>query len=419
MSLILHRIVRVFRIGAPLVVLVGLACTQDSYGPQTAPNGFSVAFGIWTPGPSDTCTLATHDKYSVVGPDGKLYPTWHPPVDPETGCSFGHEHGRDPRGSDLYGEVGAIPFGYANEQLDTWDPTGRRHEDHFGHKMEWENDIEMNFGSAAASQLFDLRCDLLVKMHQGTHSKDAFTNNLHELVYHVRCTDGTEMHVTMFTAIGTPGEFVSSCTGNAVVVGTATPPNSPNGGGRRIIPDKTCADSLLVPAGQRSNFGLLHESWQTSNSIRGENGQGIAHFDPYFQATLPSRFYDPAAPNVTGRPIDVCYLVGPNGERASGGPCDLSTGSGTVPGVTFNDPRSRFNGATRIMDINSIQIRNAEGPRVWFTDPFGRTGRPEAFPGSIRQVIARINNDLGELNPNGPGIGRDRPYGSSGVHAPN
>jgi hypothetical protein len=163
---------------------------------------------------------------------------------------------------------------------------------------------------------------------------------------------------------------------------------------------------------------VLHELADAS-SVRSEDGRGLASFDPYFQATLPSRFYDPAAPNVTGRPIDVCYLVGPNGERASGGACDESTGSGTITGVTFNDPRSRFNGATRIMDVNSIRIRNEEGPRVWFTDPFGRHGRPDPFPGSIRQVIARMTNELGELNPSGPGIGRNRPYGEQGVHAPN
>src|SRR5205807_1369689 len=81
-----------------------------------------------------------HNSYSVVGPDRKLYPTWHPPVDPVTGCSFGHDHGRDPRGSALYAEVGPIPFGYANEQLDVYDPANPRHEDHFGHKIEWEND---------------------------------------------------------------------------------------------------------------------------------------------------------------------------------------------------------------------------------------------------------------------------------------
>lgn len=419
MSVVMHRFTRVARLGAPLVVVIGLACSESAQAP-IAPNGFSIAYGLWTPGPNDTCTKEIHDSYAVVGPDGKLYPTWHPPVDPATGCSFGHEHGRDPRGSNLSNDVGAIPFGYANEQLETWDPANPRREDHFGHKVEWENDIPLHFGSDAADQLFNIRCDVLVKLHQGTHSKDAFTNNVHELAYHIRCTDGTELHVTKMVAIGTPGEFVRSCGGDtAIVVGAPTPANSPDGGGQRLIPDRSCADRLLVPAGQSSNWDLLHESWQTSEGIRTEDGHGLASFNPYFQVFLPSRFYDPSAPNVTGRPIDVCYWVGPNGERARGGPCDNSTAHGADTGVLFNDPRSSFNGAARVVDINSTVINNRQGPSVWYTDPYGRHGRTEPFPGSIRQFIAKIDNDINNIFPSGPGIGRNRPYTGQGVHAPN
>src|SRR3989442_6679457 len=107
-----------------LVALAAAACGDSVFqnlgnGP---PIGFAVSYGIWTPGPRDDCTAEVHNSYSVVGPDRKLYPTWHPPVDPVTGCSFGHDHGRDPRGSALYAEVGPIPFGYANDQLDVYDP---------------------------------------------------------------------------------------------------------------------------------------------------------------------------------------------------------------------------------------------------------------------------------------------------------
>jgi hypothetical protein len=315
--------------------------------------------------------------------------------------------------------VGLIPFGYANEQLEIWDPANPRREDHFGHKVEWANDVRLHFGNDAADQLFDIRCDALIKLHQGTHSKDAFTNNLHELVYHYRCSDGSELHVTMLTAIGTPGEFEVGCGNSTVVVGPAVPANSPDGGGNRHIPDRSCADRLLVPAGQTSDWGLLHESWNTSNSIRTEDGHGLANFNPYFQVFLPSRFYDPSAPNVTGRPIDVCYWVGPNGERARGGPCEVSTANGADTGVLFNDPRSAFNGAHRKVDINSTVISNRDGPRVWYTDPFGRSGRTTSFPGSIRQVIAQIDNDLNNIFPSGPGIGQNRPYGGQGVHSPN
>ena len=204
---------RVFRHLRSLVVAGALplvGCLNDLTSPDPSMASPAVAFGIWSPGPNDTCTKEQHDRYATVGPDGKRYPTWHAATDPETGCSFGHEHGRDPRGSDLYGMVGAIPFGHANEMLEIWDPANPRREDHVGHKVEWENDIEMRVNSDIASPLFDVRCDVLVKLHQGTHSKDAFTNNVHELVYHIACNDGTTMHVTMLTAIGKPGEFVRS-----------------------------------------------------------------------------------------------------------------------------------------------------------------------------------------------------------------
>src|SRR6266516_230970 len=177
-----------------LPALALLACRDTPATPGGGtPTGFAQSYGVWTPGPRDDCTAEIHNAYSVVGPDGKLYPTWHPPVDSATGCSFGHDHGRDPRGSALYAMVGPIPFGYANEQLDVYDPANPRHEDHFGHKVEWENGVRLHFGSAAADAMFDIRCDVLVKLHQGTHSKDAFTNNLHELAYHVRCSDGAAL----------------------------------------------------------------------------------------------------------------------------------------------------------------------------------------------------------------------------------
>ena len=391
-----------------------VGCNDDAPTSVPPPVGPARAFGLWTPGPTDTCTKEQHDVYVVTGPDGKQYPTWHPPNDPVTGCRFGHEHGRDPRGSRLYRSVGAIPFGYANEQLEIWDPQNPRNEDHFGHKVEWENDVHMRV-PGIASGLLDVRCDVLVKLHQGTHSKDAFTNNLHELVYHIRCNEGTEMHVTMMAAIGTPGEFSRTCNGEeSVHVGPATPANSPNGGGRRIIPDRECILQELLRGGNHSGFGVLHESWQTSNQVRREDGHTVASFDPYFQVFLPSRYYDPTVPGIVGRPIDLCY-PSPNGQ-ATGGPCEEATSNGTIAGITWNDARSPFNGVHRVVDINGNRIDNEGGPSVWYTDPFGRHGKTTPFAGSIRQVLAKINN---ALEPSGPGIGHERFYGGPGVRAPN
>ena len=410
----------------PLVVAAAailLSCSDDpswSSGPPGPPIGNARSFGIWVPSSTDDCTPAIHDRYSVVGPDRKLYPTWHPPVDPVTGCAFGHDHGRDPHGSALYDEVGDIPFGLANEQLDVWDPANPRHEDHVGHKVEWENDVRLHFDSPAADQLFDIRCDVLAKLHQGTHSKDALTNNLHELVYHIRCSDGTELHLTFLAAIGDPGRFTRTCDGATIVVGTPTPANSPEGGGQRRIADRTCVDrEILVPGGQFSDYGALHESWEVSSSVRREDGHTLAHINPYFQVRLPSRFHDPAMANLVGRPIDVCYEATSDGRRARGGVCETATAGGTILGISYDDPRSPFNGVRRPVDINDNFISNPEGPAIWYTDPFGANGRTQPFPGSIRQFIARIDNDRGGLGSSGPTIGSNRNHGGPTVHAPN
>jgi len=403
----------------PTAVLT--ACGDNGYtgiGPVQE-TGQAVQFGIWTPGSNDTCTKEIHDRYSVVALDGNRYNTWHPPVDPETGCSFGHEHGRDPRGSRLYSKVGPIPFGMANEALETWDPQNVRHEDHFGHKIDWENNIEFVRQDGLTGALFSVKCDVLAKLHQGTHSKDAFTNNLHEVVYHLSCTDGTEMHVTMMSAIGTPGGFTRTCDGTRVEVGAPVPANSPNGGGQRVIPDRTCVDQFMrVGPGQRADYNqALHESWQTSNTVRTDDGHTIAHFNPYFQVFFPSRFYDPAAANITGRPIAECDVLDP-ARNHNNDLCDQSTSNGTLTGLSFDDPRSEFNGVRRFIDINDNNIDNKDGPEQWYTDPFGRHASQHPFPGSLRQWVAKVKNDYG-FNVNGPAIGFDRDYGAPSVHAPN
>ena len=399
---------------ATLPLLLAVCDTSPTYEPVQA-LGPSLAYGLWTPGPGDTCMTEDHDRHATIGPDGLLYPTWHPPIDPATGCSFGHEHGRDPRGSALHDAVGDMPFGYANQQLDTWDPDMRRHEDHVGHKVEWENDVALHFDGGAGLVL-SIRCDVLTKLHQGTHSRDAFTNNLHELIYHVRCSDGTRMGVTMLTAIGNAGEFVASCDRDRrIVAGTPTPPTSPDGGGHRAIPDRQCIEQLmLVPAGQHANVqGALRESWETSNVVRRADGRTLAHFNPYYQVVYPSRYYDPTQPNAVGRPLDACRELTAAGDSARGArECDESRTA-----AAYDDPRSAFNGVVRFVDVNSNDLRNADGPEVWYTDPLGRNGRTEPFPGAVRQYLARMDNT--GRGGSGPVIGRQRDYGGGRAHPPN
>ena len=408
--------------GAAVGVL-WVACT-DSDGSSSGlgtPPAFSQAYGQWSPSHWDTCSKAIHDRYSVVGPDGKLYPTWHPPIDPQTGCSFGHEHGRDPSGSNLFATTGKIPFGLANEALDAWDPNGQRHEDHVGHKIEWENGVQLQKIVGNSRVDIGVTCDFLTKIHQGTHSKDAFTNNLHELAYHVRCDDGTEIHATIMVAFGAPGEFVRSCDKSThISAGTPTPANSPVGSGVRFIPDQTCVDQyILVPNGQFSQFSQgLYEDWVSGNYLRKANGDQLAYFDPHFAVFAPSRYFEGNRSDLTGRSMEACYQTEGNGDHAHGGACDASTGNGQSLDVTWDDPRSQLNGLVREVYFNQTAITNSTGPTVWYTDPFGGHASPAPFPGSVKQFVAKIDNTR-PFPLESQAFGSARNYGGSGVHAPN
>jgi len=393
-------------LAAGLALLIS-ACDDsgDLMGPSDAPGGLSRAFSAWSPGAHDTCTTEIHDSYAVVGSDGKLYPTWHPPVDPGTGCTFGHEHGRDPRGSDLFAEVGWIPFGLANEAIDFFAP-------HPGFKIEWENNVQMGV-QGGVGQLFEIECDVLFEIHQGSAGSGRFRQPRHEMGYFIDCSDGTVARFQIVTAIGHEGEYTRACDGSDITV--AAVPNGLNGGGHRRIPDSECARRLLVPEGQRSNFGLLRESWQFSQSIRASNNRSLLSIGPYFNVRNPSRVFDPDSPNLLINVIDLCYRDEPDGLKARGPMCEQSTL--VDPSVAWDSPTSAFDGADRDVDINGIRIRNEGGSEVWYTDGFGRNGSPTPFPGSIRQFIASINNEA--LTPNGPVIGRGRTYSGNGVHAPN
>lgn len=403
-----------------LTVLAVLGCessdspTGPGDGSGLPPVGAELAFayGKWQPSEHDTCTKEIHDAYSTVGPDGKVYPTWHPPVDPMTGCTFGHEHGRDPRGSALWNEVGPIPFGYANEHLLASGFPDERHEDHVGHKIEWENDMEMRLGGGG-SAVFDIRCDVMTKMHQGTHSPDAYTNNMHEVVYHLRCSDGSGFSATLLTPIGRGGELVASCERDRRhVAGLPTPVTSPDGGGKRAIPDAACVQERVVQrlaAGENPNFrSALKESWEINARLKADGGKTLVSFNPYFQVEDPSRFFDPGAERALGRPVELCDLPGARNRS----PCE-----GVPAGTAWDSPLSPFVGADRFVDINANRVRNEDGPVNWYTDPLGGSGSPFPFPGSIRQWIASIDNSALDLH--GPVIGRNRDYGGNGVHAPN
>jgi len=102
----------------------------------------------------------------------------------------------------------------------------------------------------------------------------------------------------------------------------------------------------------------------------------------------------------------------------------------TTTTITYDDPKSQFNGVHREFYLNNTIIVNTGGIVYWYTDPIGNGATQGSSARTIRQYISNVDNryrdDSGYINPSGRNyplesvaIGKDRNYGGSGVHAPN
>lgn len=418
----------------------GLAVTLERAAPQTSK---AYRERNWTPTAFDTCSAELHRSYSVVGPDGKLYPTWHPPTvtDPATGqtCTFGHEHGDDPAGSDIYTWVTdflnvnptssrGVPFGYVSEALDTWSGSNggvTRHEDNVGHKIIVANNVRLVSASPrgyvrdSAGQ--PIECDVLMKVHQGSHSGDAIVNNAHELLYAARCTDGTEVISSTMTRFGNANEFHRSCDGTRVpTAGSDLPAGD---GGQRLIPDQDCIDRhVLVPSGSTSSIWALYEVWQSANTLTRADGSPLATFDPWFGVRNPARAHAGGVNSLICDLVDVSDMTDPaDGGTSRGYPFDevryVETSTGQQ--VVKADPRSPFDGAQRDFYLHTTQVTNAGQVTTWYTDPWGARGTTTAAAGKVRQHVSATDNAAWpDLERRSFGLQAD--YGhNNGVHAPN
>ncbi|MGL4230667.1 MAG: hypothetical protein ACRCWJ_04800, partial [Casimicrobium sp.] len=204
------------------------------------------------------------------------------------------------------------------------------------------------------------RCDLLIKVHQGTHSRDAFTNNLHEGFYYANCTNGLKLRWKSLLAFGAPSFADAKCAQQSLATGVASPSNSPLGRGVRSIPDTTC----LTPTDL-----IMAEVWQVDHAVELPNGLGGVDFGLYFRISNASRYIDLSNPAYNiARPSDACY--------------DAATASYNSPDcialrqqgrVAWNDPRSPWKGTWRETQLNQLLVNNDSARTVWYTDVFGNS----------------------------------------------
>ncbi|GAB3652849.1 hypothetical protein GCM10028833_25470 [Glycomyces tarimensis] len=352
---------------------------------------------------SGECSNEIHARYWTYGPDGKVYPTWHP-TQHSSGCSFGHEHGDDPRNSPLFGESGFPPFGYVSEvQADSLPEGSQRHEDHVGHKVlaESVDVIEGDDGSAFFPPQGNVlaNCDILLKIHQGTHSPDAFKNNVHELISNIECNANgqtVQAKTAMMMPFGEAGGFSpSECPGfggQRIEVGTPVPADSPSEYQSlgRLIAESGCIDAIrrgdthfdpLYPEPQPFNVSDMDDFWFGNSQV---NGAGVNFsISPLFYVVDSQRYYDPSLPNNMGRVLDLCYepdlLGGPN--------CDEALQAGGGQRLAWDDPRSPFKGTLREYRPGGFTVQAPGGTTV-YTNAYGGDVSTTPFEGSIEQYFS-------------------------------
>src|SRR5258706_4404793 len=456
-----HRLVARFAAG---IVAIGslcgalvVSCAGDSTpgSSGTSSRGNSHAVGQWTPATVDTCTQTQHDQYLVTGPDGKKYPTWHPAVDPATGCTFGHDHGDDPSNSPQWDDLrrhfaydangnGAIdadelaasgvPFGYVAEQLDAYNTAhgiaasdGQRHQAHTSYKIVLGT-LKRDRLVAGVAQAYGLYCNHLLAYNQDVASADAFASNVHEVVYAIDCNQGTDaasypvkLIVSGMANFGVRQQFdggaPDATTDSPIVVNQApVPANSPLGSGKRALPAATTGvfparllDNLLVLSGATSDLDAgMRESWQGEFDLATTSGP-LAIIRPWLTAPRPSRYYDDRSATLTGNSIGLCYGWRNGSDLVTDQvQTDISApkvrGINACTNVAPNGPAtpiaqrvasdvaaSPVRNCEREAIFNDQTVTNAVPTTIWYSDPFGGNAQASRFSGSVKQYVAAAN----------------------------
>lgn len=375
--------------------ILGLVSLLLLLGATASAQVNSRAMGKWAPSQVGDCTQAEHDSYFVVV-EGKRYPTWHPSSLPH--CTFAHEHG----------DSLDVPFGVVNEAAEEG-PSYHRHEDHVGHKITVFTDHVFRPQNATVPA-DSITCSGYVKIHQGTHSPDAFTNNLHEQITSIRCSNGFAFDLQLLSAIGRAGTLTKQCAPQAVLTtGPAVPEDSPirsfplvTSMGHRFLPTSGCIEVA------RPNY---HEVWKTQNPIYGVDGRQAVRFAWYWNVSNPSRYYDDG---VLGRQIDQCWAVVNGAFRTISNPCVTVRKEAAGVPYGWDDPRSPFKGTDRSIRLNDFSVNVRDG-QVWYTDVLGANPSLSPFPGSVRQFA--IGSHPGVYAFTGLGAGTDNT--DPRVRAPN
>lgn len=270
------------------------------------------------------CPAWVHDKYVTKGPDGKLYPTWHPQVDKEFGCYFTHEHGSDPRSYVGFANSGMPAFGYTGTKAGD-------DEAHVGFKVYVSND-DLN-GRA-----------WLISLHQGSGGPKRALAQYHSLDWNISTKAGqplVDLHV-----MADFGYAVPNCKAESPIPGSATDHKFGTRPSRRFIPTVDCANDTP------------YEIWDALVKV-GDMFEATPRFD-------------------IDNPSTILSMVDLNQVRYM---CEVRT-----PNEDCRTSASQWTGDKRGVIRPGQLVQNKTGQTELYTDPKGKLVSRDA-PNAIRQFI--------------------------------
>jgi hypothetical protein len=242
------------------------AATFDGMAPTATPTSTGTSTPIPTSTPTSTATATAtataitqpvagqlcpqwyHDAITVLGPDGLAYPTWHPAVDQASGCSFGHEHGADPRTS--VANSALPPFGYIGAMAN------HAPEPHEGFKV-----FIAALGTPGDNG--PMQADVRIVFHMGTARIGRYTNQHHSMMFDIVHPDGRYAHIQGMADTGVP--IGSTC-------------SVPRTDGRDFS-TVSCNDAYEI---WNVALKIVHPSdpFQGVNEVRFTGAGAVATFDP-------------------------------------------------------------------------------------------------------------------------------------------
>jgi hypothetical protein len=303
------------------------------------------------------CPGWVHDQYVTAGPDGKAYPTWHPAVDANSGCFFGHEHGADPATSRV--NTAPPPFGYVGGLIGDY-------EAHEGFKI-----FITNAGDVTENRT--VNADQRSVFHMGTSGVQRYTTRFHSIMYDYVARDGSgrEAHIQGMADTGETNLDGSVC-------------DQPRQGGRDFA-TVGCDDAYEIWSG--TMFQISHPD------------------DPYTDVmhTRLTMTFSPAVfdPITIRDPRDNKLLLYTQKGRGNAG-------------IDVLSPQAEYLGCSREAYFGPNYWQNTGQPTEYYTDVYGRvnpSGPTANFP--LRQFVSATSSTSNEQ------FKLPREFCAPGIHAPN